>query len=267
MANDMSVVIPTVGRSSLARALMSVAEQSHRPHEITVVSNGPAPLEAEQLQQLEDLAKPIPLTVLSLPPMSGPSVSRNLGAWHSSGCFVAFLDDDDEFSSMYLESMHERIKSTDPDVLYGAKVWRGEDVRVEREKRLSTVPPHRWFETLYKQRNPGFGGQNVVVRRSKFFEIGGFPFDLPSGEDRAFAMAALRAGYSVEYVDAAVVKCHDPIGPRSNGRPDKWVTNLKLIFQYWPDVRWGVRLRSILTWLRSFGVAVSRQVRPTADDR
>lgn len=261
MTDEISVVIPTLGRPSLERAVVSAAGQTWPPKEIIVVSNGQHPLDDAFVDQLTQAAAPIPLTALTLPPLSGPSVSRNLGAWQTTADFVAFLDDDDEFSADYLNEMHGVISSKNPDVLYGAKVWRGEEVLVEREKRLSNVAQDQWFDTLYKQINPGFGGQNVVARRSVFFEVGGFPFDLPSGEDRAFAMAVIHQGHEIEYVDAAVVNCHDPQGYRANRRPDKWVTNLKLIYQYWPDVRWGVRLSSLVRWVRSFRAAIMRKHR------
>lgn len=252
MTAEISVVIPTLGRLSLERAVTSVVVQSQGPHEIIIVANGVERLDSERVATLMRLAGSIPLRIFSLPPFSGPSISRNLGAWEAETPYVAFLDDDDEFTPHYLEMMRARISEVGPDVLYGAKVWLNDDGSTRREKRLRTVPQGLWFETLYRQENPGVGGQNVVVRREEFFKLGGFPVDLPSGEDRAFAMAALKAGTRVVYVDEAEVNCHDPEGYRARMRSDKWVTNLKLIRQYWGEVSWTSRLRSIWRWSRSF---------------
>lgn len=253
MTAEISVVIPTLGRMSLERAVTSVVVQSQAPGEIIIVANGVERLDPERVAALIRLAGSIPLRVFSLPPLSGPSISRNLGAWEAETDYVAFLDDDDEFTPRYLEMMTARISEVGADVLYGAKVWLNDDgSSIRREKRLLTVPQGLWFETLYRQENPGFGGQNVVIRREELLKLGGFPVDLPSGEDRAFAMAALKAGTRIVYVDEAEVNCHDPEGYRAKMRSDKWVTNLKLIRHYWGDVSWKSRVHSIWRWSCSF---------------
>jgi glycosyltransferase involved in cell wall biosynthesis len=251
MGIGIAVVIPTLGRPSLERAVRSVVRQTVGPEAIIIVANGREQLSPDRVGGLEQLGDGVSLVVVSLPPFSGPSICRNVGAWVSGSEYVAFLDDDDEFAPNYLELMAGEVAKDQPDLLYGAKVWRKPDGTIRREKRLHTVPQERWLEALYRQENHGFGGQNVVVRRDAFFEIGGFPVDLPSGEDRALAMAALRAGKEFIYVDAAEVSCHDPEGYRAKERSDKWLTNLKIIRDYWGDVSWRSRVRSLWRVFRS----------------
>lgn len=248
---SISVVIPTLGRPSLERAVSSVARQTVKPLQVVIVANGRQRLPADQIDALRRTLRPTPLTVVSLPPFSGPSICRNVGAWEAETDYTAFLDDDDEFTPEYLRLMAEEVERSHPDLLYGAKVWRREDGSIRREKRLHTVPQEQWLEALYRQENHGFGGQNVVTKRDAFFELAGFPVDLPSGEDRALAMAALRAGKRFSYVDAAEVTCHDPDGYRAKQRSDKWLTNLKIIRDYWADVSWPNRLRSLWRVFRS----------------
>ena len=252
MTDEISVVIPTLGRPSLERAVASAANQSLAPCEVIVVDNGPQRISRKRVALLTELAEPIPLRVLSLPPFSGPSISRNLGAWEAKTDYIAFLDDDDEFIVDYLEMMSTRISKDHPDVLYGTFIVRNADGSIERGSGIHSISESSWLESLYRQENPGFGGTNVVVRREDFFKLGGFPVDLPSGEDRAFAMAALVAGSRIVYVVEAEVEVHDPEGYRAQIRSDKWATNFKLIGMYWSDVSWRSRLRSIWRWLRSF---------------
>jgi len=249
---EIAVVIPTLGRPSLERTVASVVRQTYLPAEVIAVSNGTEPLDPDRVSSLLGLSGSMAFKVLNLPPFSGPSISRNVGAWHAASAYIAFLDDDDEFTPRYLETMCERITRDGPDVLYGAKVWRNVDGSIRSAKRLHSVPRDRWLEVLYRHENPGFGGQNLVVRKSVFFDLHGFPVDLPSGEDRAFAMAVLTSDVTIAYVDEAEVSCHDPEGYRAKMRSDKWVTNLKLIRRHWGDVSWRSRLRSIWRWLRSF---------------
>jgi glycosyltransferase involved in cell wall biosynthesis len=251
VSQEITVVIPTLNRPTLERAVTSVVTQTNPPVEVILVSNGADPIDSDRLSSLLELAGPVPLKVLTLPPFSGPSISRNVGAWQATGAYVAFLDDDDAFTAHYLETMRERITRDGTEILYGAKVWRNVDGSIRREKRIHSVPSDRWLDVLYRHENPGFGGQNLVVRKSVFVDLHGFPVELLSGEDRAFAMAALVADVSVACVDEAEVTCYDPDGYRAKMRSDKWVTNLKLIWQFWGDVSWRSRLRSVWRWLRS----------------
>lgn len=250
-ATSPTVVIPSLGRDTLERAVMSVERQSVRPRELIVVINGNAPIAADRCRELERLARPVPLQVHSLPPFSGPSICRNVGAWAASSAYVAFLDDDDEYSPGYLAAISDAIASHAPDLVYGAIVRLNPDGSVQAEGRLNRVPREQWLENLFRQQNHGFGGTNLVIKKAVLFELGGFPVDLLSGEDRALAMAAIRAGLKIEYVDEAEVICHDAVGARASGRPDKWLVNLKLIDEYWADVPWPSRLKSTYRVVRA----------------
>lgn len=250
--STISVVIPSIGRPTLERALSSATQQLPRPSEVIVIFNAREPLEGSRVSHLEFLAGDIPLKVSRLPPLSGPSISRNLGAWQATGEYVAFLDDDDEYGLGYFEAMGRAIADHHPDVLYAAKLWRDSAGQVVRELRLSATPPTLWLDKSFRHENIGFGGTNLVVRREAFFELGGFPVELPSGEDRAFAMSALVSGLQVLYVDEAHVECHPPSGVRARHYADKWFTNLKLTRAFWNEVPWKTRMRSLWRLLRQF---------------
>ena len=88
--SSVSVVIPTVGRPSLASAVRSAVSQRDHDVEVVIVldTNGIPP----------DLDLPNgPHTILTTGGGAGGSVARNLGVAASRGRFVAFLDDDDEW--------------------------------------------------------------------------------------------------------------------------------------------------------------------------
>jgi glycosyltransferase involved in cell wall biosynthesis len=89
-----SVVIPTRNRPELVRrAVESVLAQTYRDFEIIVVIDGPDPATESALRQMVDPR----LHVLPLPESLGGSDARNAGIAASSGDWVAFLDDDDEW--------------------------------------------------------------------------------------------------------------------------------------------------------------------------
>lgn len=252
MTADITVVIPTLCRPSLERAVASVASQSLLPSEIIVVANGAERLDHQRIRGLRDLSRSMPFRSFSLPPFSGPSISRNLGAWEGEMPYVAFLDDDDEFSPGYIAAMWAVIGEELPDVVYGAVAGHVGGAPIWGATTIPSRSQSALLDSLYKHDNPGFGGSNVIVKRESFFAIGGFPVDLPSGEDRGFAMAALAAQYRISYVTEAVVYAHgDADGYRAGGRPDKILTNVKLMNTFWSDASWRARLRSIWRFSRS----------------
>ena len=89
-----SVVIPTRNRPELVRrAVESVLAQTYQDFEIIVVIDGPDSATEAALREIADPR----LHVLPLPESQGGSDARNAGIAASTGEWVAFLDDDDEW--------------------------------------------------------------------------------------------------------------------------------------------------------------------------
>lgn len=86
---SVSVVIATIGRPSLMRAVQSVLDQTHSVEEIIVVAN-------------PDVPTPLPdddrIVVLRNGEGRGPAYSRQLGIDAAKGSVIALLDDDDAWS-------------------------------------------------------------------------------------------------------------------------------------------------------------------------
>jgi glycosyltransferase involved in cell wall biosynthesis len=85
-----SVIIPTIGRATLKRAVNSVLEQSDLPDwfEIVVINDSGKPLLNEPWQQL-------PHVHLITTQRRNLCMARNSGAAIASGHYLLFLDDDD----------------------------------------------------------------------------------------------------------------------------------------------------------------------------
>lgn len=94
MTYPVSVVIPSVGRPSLARAIRSVLAQTAPTLEIIVVLDT-----AEHV----DVPEHPRATMLRTPFRGGPALARQVGIDAARGSVIAMLDDDDEWLSTKLE--------------------------------------------------------------------------------------------------------------------------------------------------------------------
>ena len=94
-----SVIIPTYNRASfLARAIESVLKQTYKNFEIIVVDDGSTDNTKEILEPLKDKIKYI------LTENKGPAHARNTGMQVANGKYIAFLDSDDAYLPIKLES-------------------------------------------------------------------------------------------------------------------------------------------------------------------
>src|ERR1700722_12759995 len=101
-----SVIIPTLNRPELLmRALTSVLNQTHADIEVVVVIDGP---DVETVDVLKTVRDHRMRTLLNTQSLTAAG-ARNRGVDHAKGDWIAFLDDDDEWSPDKLE---KQIKMT-----------------------------------------------------------------------------------------------------------------------------------------------------------
>ena len=113
-----STIIPTIGRSTLARAIQSVLDQdfSADDFEVIVVNNSGKPLPEEKWQRSSRVR-------VIQTNRRERSVARNTGAAMANGDYFHFLDDDDVLLPGALKSFWElACKDRDASWLYGS--WR-----------------------------------------------------------------------------------------------------------------------------------------------
>jgi hypothetical protein len=94
MTERVSAIIPTVGRSTLPRAISSVLGQTRPPDEIVVVADTDKPV---------DVLSDDRISVLRNGFSTGPARARQRGIDAARGSIVAMLDDDDEWRPTKLE--------------------------------------------------------------------------------------------------------------------------------------------------------------------
>jgi glycosyltransferase involved in cell wall biosynthesis len=94
MGQLISAVIPTRNRPELVcRAVRSALSQTYLDLEVVVVVDGPDPATVAILEALHEPR----LQIVALPENVGGCEARNIGVRKARGCWIAFLDDDDEW--------------------------------------------------------------------------------------------------------------------------------------------------------------------------
>lgn len=191
-----TAIIPTCDRPPVffEAALSSVARQTRSPFEVIVVDNGYFPVEMPVDFQLG-------ISYIQTEPHIGASAARNVGIQAARTELIAFLDDDDEWDSAYLEEMHEVMSDGHAAVTVGS-LYR----KVNGDVGLFKCPSE--LELTPRQlvhSNPGFAGSNICVALAAARQVGGFNPSLSVSEDRDFAIRLLTHGWQITSVPQAKV--------------------------------------------------------------
>lgn len=123
-----SVVVSTYKRPALLkRALLSIAAQTFRDFELIIVHDGPfEPATTDVLDELIFHFHGINVTPLALSENSGyQCVPKNVGIHMSKGDYIAFLDDDNEWTTDHLAVLVHSIEEGEdwPDFVYGRREY------------------------------------------------------------------------------------------------------------------------------------------------
>jgi len=113
----------------LKRALDSVENQDFDDFEVIVIHDGPA--DEETIEVCKESADVFELTevdfrFLALDENSGyQCVPKNVAIWHARGDYIAYLDDDNEWTSNHLTVLVEAIEEGKvwPDFVYGRREY------------------------------------------------------------------------------------------------------------------------------------------------
>lgn len=182
-----SVIIATNRASPfLDEALQSVLQQSYSRVEVIVVDDG-----SDQDEFLVRAVAVIPSAVILRQPASGVSVARNIGAAHASGEYLAFLDDDDRWHPDRLELQVASMREN-PTAVLGYCGMQSIDASgrvIYAADHTPVIDQENIVRTL-----TGIMLPNVVVRRDKFAEVGGFRSTFRLAEDLDLVMSLAGRG-------------------------------------------------------------------------
>jgi cellulose synthase/poly-beta-1,6-N-acetylglucosamine synthase-like glycosyltransferase len=210
-------VIPTHARDvTLRRAIESVLRQTQPVPELVVVDDvGSAATERLVRSYTTRTGAPVTYVDASSGPAKSASRSRNLGAAAVTSNYVAFLDDDDEWSSDYVASVEPLLARRPTDfVLTWTSMAHGSAVRPHLH------PAEGRPASAGLARNPGITGSNLVVRRDRFRAVHGFDESLWVAEDQDLFVRLRDAGATYAVLDRHLVVQHaDGSGHLSSPSP------------------------------------------------
>ena len=190
MINLVSVIIPSYGGGQyLARTIDSVLNQTYPNIEIIVVDdNGVGTsnqLSTQKVMQKYDTNEKVKYVCHEV--NKNGSAARNTGFRHSSGKYIALLDDDDEYLSEKIEHQVADIEKLDDSyalVYCGNEVVYGEDVKIKPK----TKSGHLFYEVMMHEVT--IGSDSLLIRRSVWEELNGFDESFRRHQDYEFTARA-----------------------------------------------------------------------------
>ncbi len=199
---DVSVVIPTVGRPILESCLGWLADGDYWPACLIVVDQGCKPAVASCLEQLQEAG----MNTRYVPSVQrGRAAGINRGLDHVTTRFVAITDDDCFVAASWLEQLVCRLLA-EPEVIVTGRV----ELAGSGEVGFSTVTAReaRRYERPQLRVHPFIGG-NAGMSMELVERIGYFDEHpcLQSAEDSDYGYRALRLGIPIVY-DPEIVLYH-----------------------------------------------------------
>lgn len=209
--SKVSVVIPTYGRPLLLkRAINSVINQTYSNVEIIVVDdNGEnSPNQKETQKMVSEYEN---LVYLKLKQNSGGAVARNLGAKRSSGEYICFLDDDDEFLPTKLEKQVGVFKESQNEL---SVVGCYADILGDNQDLIRKEVCNIKGDVYFYQLKNNVCTTSIAMIRSKYFKmVGGFD-DVSSSQEHRLFIKIFAVNPYYDYVPESLVKIYHHAGER-----------------------------------------------------
>ena len=199
LVNEITVLIPTLGRTILEQSLHKIASGNCWPAQIIVVDQGQKAYVAEWM----DILKKVGIDSIYLPSTErGRAVGINRGLQRVQTRFVAITDDDCFVQSDWLECMTARLIKHPEAVITGRVDAIGEEdvlLKVTSEKSTIQRRPRLTYDSM--------SGGNMGTSMAVFRQVGFFEEDvrMRTAEDGEWAYRALRAGVPIVYAPEVVV--------------------------------------------------------------
>jgi len=197
--DDLSVVIPTIGRAILRRSLAAIADGNHWPARVIVVDQSAS---AEVAGWLAELAAR-GLDTLHVPSAErGRALGVNRGIERVETAFLAITDDDCLVAPEWAQQMATALRAHPDSIVTGrVDAAGGEDVA------MVVDAPAAFIHERPSLRFDPLSGGNMGASRRIFERVGTFEEDprILFAEDGEWAYRALRQGVALRYEPDVIV--------------------------------------------------------------
>lgn len=231
-----SIIITSYKRPDLiVSAVKNCLQQSYPNKEIIVVDdNGEGtPNQKRTAQKIADFVTNKQIQYFALDKNSGACAARNYGSKLAKGKFIAFFDDDDEWTLDKISLQHKELVSSPLNtgmVLCGQKA-----VLANNNTQLYTVEYSGLMDDSYKKllNNPiSFASPNPLIKKEAFDKVGGFATDLPSAQDLELGLRILqRFNLAIIKKTCLISKIHP--GERISTNHSGKIAGLKYILKHY----------------------------------
>jgi GT2 family glycosyltransferase len=196
--DDISIVIPTLGRPILEQSLYWILAGSAWPGCLIIVEQGSNPDVVDWLKRVQDLGIAVKHIRSS---QRGRSAGINRGLEQVDTHFVAITDDDCFAGEDWLKTLADRLRRSPNAVVTGRVEAAGEEMIVVV---TSTTPA---IQSRPRLKFDSMSGGNMGTSLAVFRKVGLFQEDpvMSTAEDAEWAYRALRKGISLHYEPEAVV--------------------------------------------------------------
>lgn len=195
---DISIVIPTLGRDILEKSLFWILSGSAWPGCLIIVEQGANPNVAKMLKRVEEIGVRVKHILSN---QRGRSAGINRGLEQVETRFVAITDDDCFVGGKWLVGMSDKLRLSPDAIVTGRVEAAGEGMVVVV---TSTAPS---TQTRPRLKFDSMSGGNMGTSLDVFRKVRLFEEDpvMATAEDAEFAYRALRNGVTIRYEPEIVV--------------------------------------------------------------
>lgn len=233
MEHFVSVIITTYRRpfKILTKALNSVIGQTHKNLEIIIVDdNSEFDLYRQEIEENVNKIKDDRIKYLKHMNNKGACQARNTGILNSTGKYIAFLDDDDEWLPEKVEMQLEKFADKKVGLVYCDSYT----INILKKRNINkTVRANRISGMVYDQLilNNFVGSTSfVMVSKESLEKCGLFNENLKSAQDYELWLRIAR-NFKVDYVDIPLVNYYIHSGERISTNVLNRIQGLEMIIK------------------------------------
>lgn len=216
-----SIILPTRNRAYfLYNTILSILQQTYPHFELIIVDDGSTDATSELIEKIKKETKDPRVKLIRFKNHEGQAQARNTAIRAAKGVFIAFQDDDDEWSPRYLECQVASLKSSPEE--YGMSYvayW-----RVLPSGKKVLLPPR----SFKPKSGYIYGGdimkknycplQGSIIKKTTLDEVGFFNEQMKSLFDWEMWLRIAKR-YNIAYVDEPLFTLH--YTPKSNSSDPK----------------------------------------------